>query len=107
VEKDRSLAGFVEAGFGEFTPLMDFRDWLVTIRNDPTRRLARRRGGRVTFAANGTHIPGPFTLATRSEILGKLLDLQKTVGWKLISNEEIEKIRSVWAQDAIASTANQ
>ena len=32
-----SLAGFVEAGFGQFTPLLDFRDWLVAIRNDPER----------------------------------------------------------------------
>lgn len=40
VEKDRSLEGFVEAGFAEFGPLIDFRDWLASIRNDPSRRQA-------------------------------------------------------------------
>ncbi len=103
VEKDRSLAGFVESGFGEFTPLLDFRDWLVSIRNDPARRLARRRGGRVTFSANGTHVPGPFTLATRAEILAKLLDVQSTVGRSLISTAEMDAIRMLWAEDAIVS----
>jgi DNA sulfur modification protein DndC len=105
VEKDRSLAGFVEAGFGEFTPLMDFRDWLVSIRNDTSRRLARRRDGRLTIAANGTHVPGPFTLATRAEILSRLLLLQKEVGHPLITVAEIERIRSLWAEDALAAAA--
>ena len=102
VEKDRSLEGFVEAGFGEFTPLLDFRDWLVTIRNDPSRRLARRRNGRVTFAANGVHIPGPFTLAARAEILRRLLELQEQVGHELLTGSEIEAIRNIWSEDALA-----
>jgi DNA sulfur modification protein DndC len=102
VEKDRSLAGFVVAGFGEFTPLLDFRDWLVSIRNDPSRRLARRRDGRVTIAANGVHVAGPFTLTTRVEILSKLLALQDQFGKQLITPEEVERIRTLWAQDALA-----
>jgi DNA sulfur modification protein DndC len=105
VEKDRSLAGFVEAGFGEFTPLLDFRDWLASIRNDPKRRLARRRDGRVTIASNGTFIPGPFTLSTRVEILSRLLALQERVGHQLIDRAEIERIRTLWAQDALDGAA--
>jgi DNA sulfur modification protein DndC len=101
VEKDRSLAGFVEAGFGEFTPLLDFRDWLVSIRNDPSRRLARRRDGRVTIAANGIHVPGPFTIATRTEMLEKLLVLQEQVRRRLITSAEIERIRTLWAEDTL------
>lgn len=107
VEKDRSLSGFVEAGFAEFEPLLDFRDWLVSIRNDPERRLARRRDGRVTIAANGTYIPGPFNLATRAEILAKLLNLQESSGLSLINEREVERIRSLWAEDALASTERQ
>ena len=103
VEKDRSLAGFVEAGFGEFTPLLGFRDWLVSIRNDPERRLARRRDGRITIAANGTFIPGPFNLATRKEILERLFKLQDTTGQSLIRPDEVERIRDLWVQDALAS----
>ena len=103
VEKDRSLAGFVEAGFDEFTPLLGFRDWLVAIRNEPGRRLARRRDGRITFAANGILISGPFDLRTRKEMLDKLLALQDKVGHKLVSLDEIERIREHWIKDALAS----
>lgn len=101
VEKDRSLSGFVDAGFEEFAPLLDFRDWLVLIRNDPERRLARRRDGRFTITQSGVHIPGPFTRATRSEILTKLLHLQEQVGHELIASAEVERIRSLWAEDAL------
>lgn len=101
VEKDRSLAGFVAAGWGEFAPLLAFRDWLVSIRNDPERRSARRRDGRLTVAVHGSLIPGPFTLATRREILDRLMALQGRVGHCLITDGEIRRIRSLWAEDAL------
>ncbi len=102
VEKDRSLSGFVDAGFKEFTPLLDFRDWLVSIRNEPDRRLARRRDGRITITQAGVHIPGPFTLSTRAEILARLLELQSKVGRQLVSSAEVERIRALWTEDALA-----
>lgn len=104
VEKDRSLEGFVEAGYAEFTPLLDFRDWLVSIRNDPTRRTARRRDGRVTIAANGTFIPGPFTMKTRAEILERLLKMQEQIQRELITPIEISRIRELWAEDAVSAS---
>jgi DNA sulfur modification protein DndC len=105
VEKDRSLEGFVESGFAEFGPLIEFRDWLVSIRNDPMRRMARRRDGRVTITANGTFVPGPFTLATRLEIMSRLLPLRARTARPIISDEEIARIREIWAEDAIASAS--
>ena len=101
VEKDRSLAGFVEAGFAEFTPLLDFRDWLITIRNDKTRRMARRRSGQITVTRDGVYIPGPFTMEARAEILEKLLELQATVGRELISAGELRRIKEIWTEDAL------
>lgn len=56
VEKDKSLSGFVEAGFAEFTPLVEFRDWLASIRDVPERRMARRRNGRLTITADGVYV---------------------------------------------------
>jgi DNA sulfur modification protein DndC len=103
VEKDRSLSGFVEAGFEQFSPLLDFRDWLVAIRNDPERRLARRRGGRITFTSSGVQVPGPFTLQTRAEMLDRLLKLQQLTELTLISDAEVSKIRALWTDDAIAT----
>jgi DNA sulfur modification protein DndC len=100
VKKDRSLEGFVEAGFSEFSPLIEFRDWLVSIRNEPHRRLAKRRNGRITITSDGVFVPGPYTFQTRAEILYRLLVLQNKVGRTLISADEIARIKTIWAEDA-------
>lgn len=99
VEKDRSLEGFVEAGYAEFTPLLDFRDWLASIRNQKDRRQARRRDGRITITDNGTFIPGPFTLQTRSEIFERLRALEQETGQSLISDEEVDLIHQLWSEE--------
>ena len=99
VKKDRSLEGFVESGYAEFSPLLDFRDWLASIRNEKERRQARRRDGRITFTNGGTLIPGPFTLSTRAEIFDRLLALETETGNRLISDEEIGLIRQIWSDE--------
>jgi DNA sulfur modification protein DndC len=100
VEKDKSAQGFIDAGFEEIEPLMEFRDWLAAIRNDKSMRMAHRRNGLVTFMANDEPVPGPFTLAARAEILDRLLTLQQNVKTTLISDAEVEHIRRIWATDA-------
>ena len=107
VEKDRSLTGFVEAGFDQFTPLLKFRDWLVGIRNDPARRNARRRDGRITVLDGGKFVPGPYTLETRREILDRVLSLQKVVEREVITCDEVSRIKEIWAQDALASVEHR
>lgn len=99
VEKDKSLQGFIDSGNHQYKPLVAFRDWLVDIRNDPTKRSAIRRNGRLTFDATGRHIPGPFTIQARKEILERLLAVQEEFGAKLISPEEIDFIYKTWATD--------
>lgn len=100
VEKDKSLQGFVDAGKSQFSYLLDFRDWLKTIRNMHEHRSAIRRNGKLSFGA-GKHIPGPFTLTARKMILDKLLVLQDSYGAELISPDEINIIKSTWADDLI------
>ena len=104
VEKDRSLTGFVEAGFNHLAPLLEFRDWLVSIRDDPRRRLARRRNGKVTITEQGVFIPGPFTMETRLEILDRLIRLQEMTGMTLISQDEMNRIRQLWVSDVVESS---
>lgn len=99
VQKDRSLEGFVESGYAEFTPLLDFRDWLASIRNDKERRLARRRDGRITTTNTGTLIPGPFTLQTRAEIFERLRTLETETGQSLITDEEVDFIHTLWSEE--------
>ena len=100
VNKDRSLQGFVDAGKTEFTPLIEYRDWLVDIRNKPEYRQAERRNGKLTFKG-GKHIPGPFTIAARQEMLAKLLKVQAAFGEELISQDEIDLIKQIWTEDIL------
>lgn len=104
VEKDRSLEGIVASGFKNFKPLLEFRDWLMKIRNDPEKRSMRRRGGRYKIGHDGKLIPGPFTLQARMEILDRLLQVQDSVGMTLISDDELRQIRDIWARDALDET---
>jgi DNA sulfur modification protein DndC len=98
VEKDKSLQGFVDAGRHHYRPLVDFRNWLREIRNDPQYRSVERRNGQIQFK-DGKHIPGPFTIQARSMILDRLLDVQREFGDALISPEEIDLIHALWTQD--------
>jgi len=101
VEKDRSLQGFVDSGQKKYQILIDFRDWLKSIRNAPEHRQIRRRNGNLTFEASGKHIPGPFTISSRKLILEKLLAAQQEYGQDLISKEELDLIASIWAEELI------
>jgi len=99
VEKDKSLQGFVDAGQHAYKPLIAFRDWLVSIRNDKTKRSAIRRNGRLTFDGSGKHIPGPFTIQARQEILDRLLAVQAEFGTQLITDDELDLIHKCWVMD--------
>ncbi len=99
VDKDRSAEAFVEAGHGDLELLLDFRDWLKAIRERGDLRQAVRRNGRLTFVGEGRLIPGPFTLEARQEILQRLLDTQAEVGFGLINEAEVDRIRQIWAEE--------
>ncbi|VWD52104.1 hypothetical protein BCO18430_07556 [Burkholderia contaminans] len=99
MEKDKSLQGFVDSGQHAYKPLIAFRDWLVSIRNDQTKRSAIRRNGRLTFDVSGKHIPGPFTIQARQEILNRLLAVQAEFGAQLITDDELDLIHKYWAMD--------
>ncbi|MCP2040584.1 DNA sulfur modification protein DndC [Neisseria sp. HSC-16F19] len=100
VNKDRSLQGFVDVGKTEFQPLIEFRDWLVDIRNKPEYRQVTRRNGALTIK-DGKHIPGPFTVEARQMILQKLLEVQAVYGSELVSQQEVDLIKQIWAEDLI------
>ena len=99
VEKDKSLQGYIDAGHDGYQPLLDFRDNLVAYRKNQSMRSAIRRNGRLTFDATGKHIPGPFTIQARQEILTELLRVQAEFGSPLISEEEINLIHKIWATE--------
>lgn len=102
VEKDKSAESFIEAGYGDLEPLLEFRDWLKAIREDGAMRMATRRNGTRNFVGEGRLIPGPFTLEARREILDRLLAIQSEVDMQLVSPDEIDAIQKIWADDTIS-----
>jgi len=99
VEKDKSLQGFIDVGNHQYKPLVEFRDWLKSIRNKSEHRQAYRRNGQLSFDLTGKHIPGPFTIQTRRLILERLLKVQEEFGEPLVSPEELHLIYQHWNMD--------
>lgn len=99
VEKDKSLQGFIDVGNHQYKPLVDFRDWLKSIRNMSEHRQAYRRNGRLTFDMQGKHIPGPFTIQARKLILERLLEVQREFGEQLVSEPELDLIYQHWTAE--------
>ncbi|WP_079478869.1 DNA phosphorothioation system sulfurtransferase DndC [Halobacillus salinus] len=49
VNEDKALSGFIDNGHDWMKPLLDFRNWLASIRDDRTRRMKYRMDGQVYF----------------------------------------------------------
>ena len=96
VKEDKSLKGFIESGERWLIPLREFRDWLLSVRNDPDFRDTKRRDGNVYEKGDGSRGFGPFTLEGRKKILVKLLQIEVEVGIELISIDELKKIDEIW-----------
>ena len=96
VKEDKSLQNFINHGSNELVPLRDFRNWLVSIRQDPNFRDNKRRNGKVYKKNNGEYGFGPFKLEARQEILKRLLKLQKDTGIELITMDELKYIDTLW-----------
>ena len=96
VKEDKSLQNFIEHGSKELIPLRDFRNWLVSIRQNPEFRDNKRRNGKVYQKPNGEYGFGPFKMTARQEILRRLLILQKQTGFDLITIDELKAIDTIW-----------
>lgn len=112
VERDRSLEGLIEDGETWLGALLEFRNWLKIIRDDPSLRenmrkqdlkkkiLAKKLGEEFNQSEHRGHKTlGPFTFEARHEILRRLITLQEKVAdhkISIISPEEIKAIEMIW-----------
>jgi DNA sulfur modification protein DndC len=99
VRQDRAVQGLVQEGYAQLKPLLNFRNWLMAIRDQPEHRCAVRR--------NGAPGPGPFRIKTRKVILQHLLAAQRKSGIRLIMPSEMHAIRALWALDARSSSYSE
>ena len=49
VTEDKALTGFIQSGHDWMKPLLDFRNWLTSIRDDRTKRMKYRMNGQIYF----------------------------------------------------------
>ena len=96
VKEDKSLLNFIEKGSTELVPLRNFRNWLLSIRNDASLRDNKRRNGSVYEKNDGEYGLGPFTMQGRITILRELLQLQKNTGFDIITKAELKAIDRMW-----------
>lgn len=96
VKEDKSLKAFINRGETWLEPLRDFRNWLVELRSTPTTRENKRRNGQMYKKSDGEYGLGPFTMASRIEILRRLLQLEVTHNFELITLEELKYIDKTW-----------
>ena len=104
VNKDRSLQGLIDSGYGNtdsLKRLFDFREWLIELREDGANRYRVRRNGEHKTREDGTPVLGPFTLAIRKKILESLIELQNDIGERLITEAELDVIRDIWRRDQV------
>ena len=124
VDRDRAIEGLIEDGKTWLEPLLEFRNWLKEVRDDPkARESVRKRDVKKKVAAEffgrefeapehrGHKILGPFTFRTRHEIFRRLMNLQEKFpsrGISLISPEEIKAIETIliYEGDNISSIAD-
>lgn len=99
VVEDKSLKNFIDKGAKELIPLRDFRNWLLSIRNDETLREHKRRNGAVYVKENGEFGLGPFNMKARQLILENLLKLEMKTGMELITIDELKCIDRMWESD--------
>lgn len=88
VKEDKSLQGFIQSGEVWMEPLNAFRNRLKEVREQLDWRSA--------FRKDGSPGPGPFLPEKRLLLLRELLQLERRVGQRLISDAEIQYIQSVW-----------
>ena len=109
VTKDNSMEALIDNGEEWMEPLLELRDFLASTQEPDKKVIYRdhkRRGGQVSFKADGNIARGPYRLETCKEILRRLLEAQRDIAKEpegrdvvLIGREELDEIRRIWRSE--------
>lgn len=91
VRRDRAVESMTNRGYNQMIPLLNFRNWLMEIRENTSYRCRTHRNNKPGL--------GPFTLTARKEILKRLFKTQTQSQLKLITEEELNLIYEFWEED--------
>ena len=84
VMKDRTMIALAKSGDYKVQKLLEFREWIVEESKKPENRYFRKDGRK-----------GRLRVEFRKNILSKVIDLEKEIETKLISENEIEDIEEL------------
>ena len=87
VQEDKSLTGFIKSGITWLKPLLAYRNWIYSIRDDETRRMKRRRNGSVYFSKLETDSAGNIVIPTKGS---KSKNIIKNINNKWIDSNNQE-----------------
>lgn len=101
VKEDKSMAALINNGFSWLSPLLAYRDEIVSQRNRSENRLAKRRNGSLAVNDMGSYKP-----EYRALLLKRLLETQREIQQnghdvELITNQELIAIQTIWYRDFI------
>ncbi len=109
VTKDNSMEALIDNGEEWMEPLLELRDFLASTQEPDKKVIYRdykRRGGQVSFKADGNIARGPYRLESCKEILRRLLEAQRDIAKEpegrdvvLIGREELDEIRRIWRSE--------
>ena len=108
VAEDKSMNQMIETGKNTYdvvklAKLAKFRDELLKERNiDENRVIGRNRRGKTLIKRpelGGGPGKGPYNMEYRADVLDRLLSLQEESKLELISKEEVDLIKVIWAEE--------
>ena len=67
VTEDRSLTGFIKNGVDWLKPLLEYRNWIYSIRDEQNRRMHCRRNGSLYFSKTGTDQDGNLVIDAKGD----------------------------------------
>ncbi len=102
VDRDKSMESLVDSGEQHLEPLLELRDYLCEVRDQPGARYDIRRNGTTPIRRGTDEVmtnTGPFTHEKRMDILRRVLEAQGESGVTLIEGDELAIIQEIWNKE--------
>lgn len=88
VQEDKSLTGFIKSGVTWLKPLLEYRNWIYSIRDDETRRMKRRRNGSIYYSKVETDALGNIVIPTKGNKAKNII--------RFVDNKWIDSRKQQW-----------
>lgn len=98
VTEDKSLTGFIKSGITWLKPLLEYRNWVYSIRDDDSRRMNRRMNGSIYFSKVDTDSKGNIIIAAKGHRSKNVISFNG-IEWRDLSGNEWHVFTSESSED--------